>query len=186
MAIVTSLVMGCSAGPGPGGTTPTAGGPGRNDGAGGATEDDPGASLDREPTGTRVVLDSGAGRPVSVRVEVARAEPERTRGLMFRRHLDPDAGMIFLFERMEHQSFWMENTLIPLDMIFIADAMTVVGVVEDTTPRTRDAREVDGDSRYVLEVNAGFAREHGIGPGTRVTFVGFEAGPPEEEATDAP
>lgn len=117
-----------------------------------------------------VVLVHGEGEPVRVRVELAVTPAQRQRGLMHRRSLPRDAGMLFVFPRMEHQSFWMDNTYIPLDMIFIDDDLRVVGVVEDAEPLTEDAREVEGDSRYVLEVNAGFARRHGIGPGTRVRF----------------
>lgn len=135
--------------------------------AGPAAERPPRAEARTAPA---VVLVPEASAPVRVRVEVARTEPARERGLMYRRHLDDDAGMLFVFDRMEHQSFWMENTYIPLDMIFIDDRLRVVGVVEDAEPLTRDAREVEGDSQYVLEVRAGFARRHGIGPGTEVRF----------------
>ena len=94
---------------------------------------------------------------------------------MFREHLDANAGMLFLFERPDRLSFWMHNTLIPLDMIFISDALRVVGVVENAEPHTDDPRAVDGLSQYVLEVNAGFARTHGIGAGTAVAFEGIDA-----------
>jgi len=113
----------------------------------------------------------GSDGDVSVRVEVVKTSTLRTRGLMFRRHLDDDAGMLFLFRRPEHQSFWMRNTLIPLDMLFIGADRRVVGVVENAEPETLTSRAVEGDSQYVLEVNAGFARRHGIGPGTRVEFA---------------
>lgn len=121
-----------------------------------------------------VVLLPEGREPVTVKVEVAANDPARERGLMYRRHLAEDAGMLFVFDRMEHQSFWMENTYIPLDMIFIDDALRVVGVVENAEPLTEDAREVEGESRYVLEVNAGFARQHDILPGTQVRFENFE------------
>jgi uncharacterized membrane protein (UPF0127 family) len=90
--------------------------------------------------------------------------------------------MLFVFDRMEHQSFWMKNTFISLDIIFIDETMRVVGVVEDATPLTEDAREVEGDSRYVLEVSAGFARRHAIGPGTVVTFENVRS---RNEVSDA-
>jgi len=65
----------------------------------------------------------------------------------------------------------MHNTYIPLDMIFIGTDRRIVGVVENATPQTDDPREVEGESQYVLEVNAGFARRHSLGPGTLVRFV---------------
>jgi len=122
----------------------------------------------------RVVLSPPGKDPVSVRVEVAATVAERQRGLMFREHMDADAGMIFLFERPQQLSFWMHNTHIPLDMIFIRDDMTVLGVVENAEPRTDDSRQVPGMSQYVLEVNAGFAREHGIATGVLTKFEGIE------------
>ena len=128
----------------------------------------------------RVVLEPEGGRSVEVRVQLALTDPQRSRGLMHRRHLPEDAGMLFVFDRMEHQSFWMENTYIPLDIVFIDDQLRVVGVVHGAEPLTRDAREVEGASQYVLEVNAGFASRHDIRAGTPVRFENV----PMDEAQD--
>ncbi|MBK8479635.1 MAG: DUF192 domain-containing protein [Proteobacteria bacterium] len=106
------------------------------------------------------------GRTVRLRVEVARDPAARARGLMFRQQLAADAGMVFLFEREEQHPFWMKNTLLPLDMIFVDGRGAVVGVVHDTEPMTLTPRDVDRPSRTVVEVRAGFARAHGIGVGT--------------------
>jgi uncharacterized membrane protein (UPF0127 family) len=122
----------------------------------------------------RVVLEPPGATPVTVDVEVARTSAETQRGLMFRRQMDPNAGMIFLFSRTRHLTFWMHNTYIPLDMIFITSDMRVLGVVENATPETDDPREVPGEGQFVLEVNAGFAREHGIAAGTVVRFEGID------------
>ncbi len=124
-------------------------------------------------TSPRVVLEPPGAEPVTVNVEVARTSAETQRGLMFRRHMEPDAGMIFLFPRSRQLTFWMHNTYIPLDMIFIRSDLRVLGVVENAPPETDDGREVEGVSQFVLEVNAGFAREHGIGAGTNVRFEGI-------------
>lgn len=121
----------------------------------------------------KVVL-HGAEGEVTVRVEVVKKREDRSRGLMYRQHLDDDAGMIFLFREPEHQTFWMHNTFIPLDMVFIGSDHRVVGVSENAQPRTDRTRSVPGDSQYVLEVNAGFARRWGIGPGSRVEFVDID------------
>jgi uncharacterized membrane protein (UPF0127 family) len=129
-------------------------------------------ALATAPSSARVVLLPPGRDPVSVRVEVARTEEERRRGLMFRKHMDQDTGMIFLFERAEPLTFWMHNTYIPLDMIFIDEAMRVLGIVENAEPLTDSARAVPGRSRYVLEVNAGFSRRAGIASGTAVRFEG--------------
>jgi uncharacterized membrane protein (UPF0127 family) len=120
--------------------------------------------------GARVVLEPLGAASVSVRVEIAETPEQRQQGLMYRRQLDPDAGMLFLFERPQHNSFWMRNTYVPLDMIFITPDWKILGIVENATPQTDDPRSVPGDSQYVLEVNAGFSRSHQLAPGTVVRF----------------
>lgn len=131
-----------------------------------------GASIKTQPEQTSAVLLRARGRTIRVKVEVVRTPETRARGLMYRRELAADAGMLFIFERQETQSFWMKNTYLPLDMIFIDDERRVVGVVHDAEPLTTTSRSVDEPSRYVLEVNAGFARRHGVATGTVVTFEG--------------
>lgn len=110
--------------------------------------------------------------PVLVRVELARTPAERQRGLMYRKELAADTGMLFLFEGSQQLTFWMRNTYVALDMIFIESSLRVLGVVENAEPQTDTTRSVPGLSQYVLEVNAGFSREHGIGPGTKVRYEG--------------
>ncbi len=110
--------------------------------------------------------------PVEVRIEVADDPQERAQGLMFRRHLDPDAGMLFVFEEPKTASFWMKNTFIPLDVLFIGEDLTILGIVTDTVPLSEDSIAIDKPSRYVLEVNAGFARTHGIVPGSGIELSG--------------
>jgi uncharacterized membrane protein (UPF0127 family) len=107
-----------------------------------------------------------------VRVEIAADDPSRTRGLMFRRSLDPDRGMIFVFPASEEHSFWMHNTLLALDLIFLDETRQVVGVVANATPQTDTPRTVGKSSRYVVEVAAGEAAAHAVGPGTRAAFIG--------------
>ena len=125
-----------------------------------------------DPRGTVRLLGTRAEAVVSVEVVQSRAAIER--GLMYREHLGADDGMLFLMGEDEDHSFWMENTLIPLDMIFIARDMKVVGVVEKATPRTTKLRSVGAPSRYVLEVNGGWAAAHGIDAGATVRFEGTE------------
>lgn len=105
-----------------------------------------------------------------VRVEIANSDETRTRGLMFRRDLPQDRGMIFVFPTTEEHAFWMHNTLIGLDMIFIAEDRSVAGVVT-ATPQTDTPRTVGKPSRYVVEVSAGEAAAHAVGPGTRAAFI---------------
>jgi uncharacterized membrane protein (UPF0127 family) len=129
-------------------------------------------------TGPQVVLRPEGQAPLTVRVEVQRTDAQRQRGLMYRRQMGEMAGMLFVFREPSHQVFWMRNTFLALDMIFITPDHRVLGVVRNAAPMTDDPREVPGDSQYVLEVNAGFAERHGIGPGTRVEFVNV---PPASE-----
>ena len=124
---------------------------------------------------TAAVSISTTNGPVRFRVELASTPRERNVGLMFREHLDDDAGMLFLFEREQLLTFWMKNTYIPLDMLFIDARHQIVGIVEDAAPQTTTSRGVPGDSQYVLELNAGTARRLGLSPRQTVTFEGVEA-----------
>ena len=105
------------------------------------------------------------------RVELANTPAERARGLMYREQLGADDGMLFLFDRTQRQSFWMKNTLIPLDMIFIDAGGTIVGIVENAEPLTMTSRSVDAASKYVLELNGGTCRKLGIREGVMVRFI---------------
>jgi hypothetical protein len=128
--------------------------------------------------GARVVLLPPGHDPINVRVEIADDEAERRQGLMYRKQLDPDAGMLFLFEAPQHLTFWMHNTYVPLDMIFIEPSLRILGVVENAEPLTDSSRDVPGNSQYVLEVNAGFSRANGLTAGTLVRFEGVDGASP--------
>jgi uncharacterized membrane protein (UPF0127 family) len=123
------------------------------------------AACSRQP---EVVIHTGAGRTVRVRVELALTPEQQERGLMFRRELARDSGMLFVFPESEIHSFWMKNTPLPLDMIFIGEDAHIVGIVDHTVPFSTTSRLVPHPSRYVLEVNAGFSAEHGVKAGDRV------------------
>ena len=127
----------------------------------------------RPPTeGPKVVITGDQGELV-VSVEVVSTPATIERGLMWREYLAPDAGMLFLMPGEERDwSFWMRNTLIPLDMIFITGSMTIAGIVENAEPRTETERKAGAPSRYVLEVNGGWSATHHVKPGARVRFVG--------------
>ena len=118
----------------------------------------------------RVVVETSSGARHPVDVELARTEPERRKGLMDRSSLPAEAGMLFIFDESSVQSFWMKNTLIPLDMLFVSDDGHVVGIVERAEPLTETPRSVGRPSRYVLEVNGGWCAAHGVRAGDRVRF----------------
>jgi len=122
------------------------------------------------PDSPQVALETPQGE-VLVTVEVVRTRPKIERGLMFREHLPPDAGMLFLMGGETDHTFYMRNTLIPLDMIFITKDMTIAGIVERAEPRTEVLRSVGKPSLYVLEVNGGWTAAKQVKPGAKVRFL---------------
>ena len=116
----------------------------------------------------------GSAAPASFKLEVRHTCQGRQEGLMFRRaeSLPRDQGMLFIFPKIEVQRFWMRNTLIPLDMIFLDRNLTVVGVVADVPPLNEVARYVDEPSQYVVELNAGVAATSGIKAGSKLQMDG--------------
>ena len=125
-------------------------------------------------SGPRVVLPDGA----VFHVELATDDQTRGQGLMFRDRVREKTGMLFLFPTSQPLSFWMKNTIIPLDIVFMDETGRVVDVQFDVPPCRADpcpgypANAVMG--RYVLEVGAGVARQHGIGPGSVLKLEGIE------------
>jgi uncharacterized membrane protein (UPF0127 family) len=123
------------------------------------------------PDGPVARVQTRNGR-VDVALEVAATPETRSRGLMYRRDLAEGRGMLFVFDADADHEFWMKNTLIPLDMIFIAADGRVVGVAPNATPLSTAGVSVGKPSRYVLEVPGGWAAKRGIAAGDRVEFVG--------------
>ncbi len=102
-----------------------------------------------------------------VEAEIARTDHDVTRGLMYRTEMGADRGMLFRLPNREEQIFWMRNTCISLDMLFIDDDGTVVGILERVPILNEAPRTVRKPSRYVLEVNAGWAAAHGVRAGMK-------------------
>src|ERR1700693_5259747 len=124
--------------------------------------------------GPCVAIVGADGKPrATVAVEVASTGPQREVGLMFRKHLDDNAGMIFVFPDAAPRNFWMHNTPIPLDMIFADAAGWVTGIVANAEPYSDKLLGVQGNAEYVLEVNGGFCAKNGIKPGDKMDFSGF-------------
>ena len=112
-----------------------------------------------------VVFGTPDGKDHSFSVEVAVSDAAQERGLMFRTTLADDRGMVFVFPAPQHSVFWMKNTCIALDMVFVSEDQKVIGVV--TAPPLNEApREVPGFSKYVVELAAGVAQKRGIAIGT--------------------
>ena len=110
------------------------------------------------------------GKVHHFRVEVARTGEEQARGLMFRTEMGADEGMIFPRNPPGVASFWMRNTVIPLDMIFIGTDGRILNIAANTVPYSLDSRRSEGIAMAVLELNGGRAAELGIEPGARVEW----------------
>lgn len=111
-----------------------------------------------------------SGQTFDFSVELALDDQEHAKGLMFREFMPEDQGMLFVFPRDKIHTFWMKNTLIPLDMLFISSSGEVVGIVHDAAPMSLNSRSVGKPSRYVLELNGGICKKLGIDTGSQITF----------------
>jgi uncharacterized membrane protein (UPF0127 family) len=112
----------------------------------------------------RLTIDTDHG-PRIFTVELATTPEQMARGLMFRRSLPPDAGMLFVYPDSRPVAFWMKNTLIPLDMLFIAGDGKVSRIVERAVPLSETPISSVDEVRAVLELNGGTAARLGIKPG---------------------
>jgi uncharacterized membrane protein (UPF0127 family) len=106
-------------------------------------------------------------------VEMAENDADRAKGLMYRKELPEGKGMLFDFKRDQEVSFWMQNTYIPLDMLFIRGDGTILRIAENTEPLSTKLIPSGGPVRAVLEVIGGSARKFGIAPGDRVAHPIF-------------
>jgi uncharacterized membrane protein (UPF0127 family) len=105
------------------------------------------------------------GTGASVEAELVRSEHDTMRGLMYRAGMASDRGMLFDLRSRDDHKFWMHNTCIPLDLMFIDEDGLIVGIVENAPTLDDTARGVGCPSRWVLEVNAGWSRQHGVKAG---------------------
>ena len=132
------------------------------------------AALGAARTPKVVIGGSDGARRAALSVELARTPGQREFGLMYRGHLDEDAGMLFIFPAAQALKFWMKHTEIPLDMIFADPAGVVVGIVANATPYSERPVGPAAPALYVLEVNGGFCARHGVRAGDKMSFVGFD------------
>ena len=102
--------------------------------------------------------------------EIAEEDEHRQRGLMYRTSLGENEGMLFIFEQQRDLTFWMRNTCLPLDMLFLASDGTIVGIQENTPTLTDENFSPGCPAKYVLEVNAGWTRKNGVRAGMKVTL----------------
>jgi uncharacterized membrane protein (UPF0127 family) len=103
-------------------------------------------------------------------VEIAKSPRETERGLMYRTSLPEDRGMLFVLGNREDHAFWMHNTCIPLDLLYLEDDGAVVGILEDLPTLNDTPRSVGRPSVNVLEVNAGWCKRHGVKVGQKLVL----------------
>ena len=120
---------------------------------------------------TLIVYSEKGSETCRLDVELAVNPADQAKGLMFRKSMDDNAGMFFIFDRDETRHFWMRNTLISLDMIFIDNKYIVVDIHRGAKPLDEKVISSRKPARYVLEVNAGKADKCRIKPGTKVKLV---------------
>lgn len=118
---------------------------------------------------TTIRLTTADGKVRAYKVEIARTAEEQARGLMYRRSMPRDAGMLFLFPEPRIASFWMRNTYLPLDIIFISPQGRVLNVAKGE-PLNEAPVESVGPAGAVLELNQGEAARIGLKPGDRVNW----------------
>lgn len=105
-----------------------------------------------------------------IKIELADTEAERARGMMYRKSIPTDTGMLFIMESQKMQSFYMRNTYVSLDIIFIDENKKIVNIAKETVPLTETNVSSTGPAKYVLEVAAGYTSAYGIKAGDLVNF----------------
>lgn len=119
--------------------------------------------------GEMPVVELGAGM-FRIEAEVASSGPAREEGLMHRRQMAPNRGMLFVFPQQARHCMWMRNTHLPLSVAFLDETGAIVNV-EDMQPQTEDNHCAAKPARYALEMNLGWFRKRGIGAGQRIAGV---------------
>ncbi|ACP25189.1 exported protein [Sinorhizobium fredii NGR234] len=124
----------------------------------------------------RIRLLTGGGQAHDLTVELAIAPEQREHGLMFRRQMAPDHGMLFDFGETRRVMMWMRNTYLPLDMLFIAEDGTIRTIHENAVPLSDAIIDSKEAVAFVLELNAGTVKRLGIRPADRITGARIPAG----------
>ncbi len=125
---------------------------------------DPGAQPSTEP----LLIETASGVKQAFNVEIVKEEKVRTRGLMFRQSMPKDHGMLFDYDPPQQISFWMKNTYISLDIIFIDANGVILNIAEKTTPLSLTTLPSAGPARGILEINGGLSAKLGIKAGDHV------------------
>ncbi len=103
-------------------------------------------------------------------IEIADDDEQRTMGLMYRDKMDENQGMLFIFDTEELQAFWMKNTILPLDIIFVNAKMEIIKIQRNAEPFSEKSLPSIKPAQYVVEVNAGYCERHGIKEGDKIAW----------------
>ncbi len=117
-----------------------------------------------------VVFLKGGKQFRKIDVEIAENDTDRQKGLMFRPYLSDSVGMLFVFEEASPQSFWMRNTMISLDIIYVDQNKKIVSIQKKAKPYSDESLPSFGDAQYVVEVNGGYCDKYGIQVGDAIAF----------------
>lgn len=107
---------------------------------------------------------------VSINAQIAEAENERMQGMMFRKSIRPDEGMLFIFERPEQRSFWMKNTFVSLDILYIDEDLKIITIHHRTEPLSVASIPSYGKAKYVVEVKGGFCNQYKLEEGDFISI----------------
>lgn len=105
-----------------------------------------------------------------ISIELADEESERQQGLMYRRTMESLQGMLFIFEDEDYRGFWMKNTPLSLDIIYVDGQLHIVSISQHTVPFSEETLPSGAPAKYVVEVNAGFCEQYAIEPGDSIAF----------------
>jgi uncharacterized membrane protein (UPF0127 family) len=120
----------------------------------------------------KVTLNEGANVKGPVYLKIASTEEEREKGLMYVKTLDPDHGMLFVFPEESQRTFWMKNTYVSLDMLFISKDQKIVGIIRNAPVLNTNPQSVQARSMYVIELPAGTTEKLAVKEGDQVNFDG--------------
>ena len=136
------------------------------------TTPSPEENIDFQKEGSLDFIDGESGALIkAVDIEISRTESERNQGLMYRQSMRDGEAMLFIFDKAAPRAFWMKNTYISLDIIYIASDFSIVSIAKSTKPLSEQSVRSGVPARYVVEVPGGFVDAYGIGVGDRISFV---------------
>lgn len=121
--------------------------------------------------GTLSFVNGNTGSTIkNIDIELADDDEQRAQGLMYRKSMRDDQGMLFIMERNEQQGFWMKNTYISLDIIYVGADSTIVDIYKNAKPFSTQSMPSRGLAKYVVEVNGGWTTKNGVAKGDKIAF----------------